>query len=195
MTRATLSLFCLLVVAAGPAHAETLYVTDILRLGLYAESTTSEQPLSYLTSGTALEVLDREGSAALVRGPDGNEGWVRATYLVAEPPARFQLAQLEAANAELAAELASTRQELAEGASKLRELENRAASAAAAGRTIESLRRQNRELDSRIARFGFMVPYSWVLAGLAVSLLLGFISGLAFLDYLIRRRFGGVRIY
>jgi hypothetical protein len=195
MTRATLSLFCLLVVAAGPAHAETLYVTDILRLGLYAESTTSEQPLSYLTSGTALEVLDREGSAALVRGPDGNEGWVRATYLVAEPPARFQLAQLEAANAELAAELASTRQELAEGASKLRELENRAASAAAAGRTIESLRRQNRELDSRIAGFGFMVPYSWVLAGLAVSLLLGFISGLAFLDSLIRRRFGGVRIY
>ena len=195
MTRATLSLFCLLVVAAGPAHAETLYVTDILRLGLYAESTTSEQPLSYLTSGTALEVLDREGSAALVRGPDGNEGWVRATYLVTEPPARFLLAQLEVANAELAAELASARQELAEGASKLRELENRAASAAAAGRTIESLRRQNRELDSRIAGFGFMVPYSWVLAGLAVSLLLGFISGLAFLDYLIRRRFGGVRIY
>jgi len=195
MTRATLSLFCLLVVATGPAHAETLYVTDILRLGLYAESTTSEQPLSYLTSGTALEVLDREGSAALVRGPDGNEGWVRATYLVAEPPARFQLAQLEVANAELTAELASARQELAEGASKLRELENRAASAAAAGRTIDSLHRQNRELDSRIAGFGFMVPYSWVLAGLAVSLLLGFISGLAFLDYLIRRRFGGVRIY
>ncbi|HUO83381.1 MAG TPA: TIGR04211 family SH3 domain-containing protein [Gammaproteobacteria bacterium] len=195
MLRASLSLLCLLAAAAGTARAETLYVTDILRLGLYSEPTTSEEPLRYLTSGTALEVLDRDGSAALVRGPDGTEGWVRATYLVSEPPARFRLAGLETDNAELTGQLTAARRELTEAAGKLSELEARMASASTAGRTVESLRRQNRELDSRIDALGLMVPYSWVLAGFAVSLLLGFISGLAFLDYLIRRRFGGVRIY
>lgn len=185
----------LLVAAAAPAQADTMYVTDILRLGLYAESSTSEDPLHYLTSGTALDVLEREGSAARVRGPDGAEGWVRATYLVAEQPARFKLARLESSNAALTTELATARRELAAASDRMTSLQGRLTSAVDAERTLESLQRQNRTLEQRVDAIGFMVPASWVLAGLGVSLLLGFIAGLAFLDYLIRRRFGGVRIY
>lgn len=185
----------LLIAAAAPAQAETLYVTDILRLGLYAESATSKKPLRYLTSGTALDVLERDGSAARVRGPDGAEGWVRATYLVAEQPARFRLAQLESSNAALTTELASARHELSAASDSVASLQGRLASADDEERTLASLQRENRAMERKIGAMGFMVPASWVLAGLGVSLLLGFIAGLAFLDFLIRRRFGGVRIY
>ncbi|MGH8495563.1 MAG: TIGR04211 family SH3 domain-containing protein [Gammaproteobacteria bacterium] len=185
----------LLVVAAAPAQAEIMYVTDILRLGLYADPATRENPLRYLTSGTALDVLERNGNTARVRGPDGAEGWVRATYLVSEEPARTRLAALESSNASLTEKLAAARRELAGASKSVASLESRLATAEDATRALEAAEQENSALERRIDSIGFMVPGSWVMAGLGVSLLLGFIAGLAFLDYLIRRRFGGVRIY
>src|SRR5690606_14220547 len=90
------SVLLLLLLGAAAARAETLYVTDMLRLGLHRASDTSDSPFTTLVSGTALEVLERTTYYARVRTPDGTEGWVKATYLVAEPPARARLHELEA---------------------------------------------------------------------------------------------------
>ncbi|CAN5135365.1 hypothetical protein BH24PSE2_BH24PSE2_04180 [soil metagenome] len=190
-----LPLLWLLLGAAAPVHAETQYVTDILRLGLYAQAETDGKPVRYLTSGTALEMLERRGNTARVRAPDGAEGWVRATYLVDEQPARFRLAQLESSHTALADELAGTRRELAAAQDTVTSLQNQLASIEDSGRSLAALERENRALQRRIGSMRYLVPGSWALAGLGVSLLLGFIVGVTFLDYLIRRRFGGVRIY
>src|SRR6185436_12169046 len=72
---------------AGSVCAETVYVTDVLRLGLYDAPNSSDKPVENLVSGTALEVLERDASYAHVRLADGREGWVKATYLVTDKPA------------------------------------------------------------------------------------------------------------
>ena len=102
-----LALIATLCACTATASAETLYVTDSLRLALYASEDMSDRPLANLTSGAPVQVLDRSASLARVRTAAGEEGWVKATYLVPEKPARTRVAELEA-------ELAGLRSENAE---------------------------------------------------------------------------------
>ena len=70
------------------AAAETAYVTDSLRLGLHHAEDTSDSPFQNLVSGAALEVLERTPSYAHVRTAEGQEGWVKSAYLVAQEAGR-----------------------------------------------------------------------------------------------------------
>ena len=83
---------------AQPALAlgETMYVTDLLRLGIHQASDTSDRPFRTLVSGTRVEVLERSTNYALVRLDDGRQGWLKAAYLVADKPARLRLTEIEA---------------------------------------------------------------------------------------------------
>src|SRR5262245_65020394 len=81
---------------ATSAAAETAWVTDSLRLGLYAEPDASGSPSQNLQSGAALEVLERTQGYARVRTAAGSEGWVKSAYLVDEKPAQLRVAELEA---------------------------------------------------------------------------------------------------
>ena len=73
---------------AAVASAETLYVTDSLRLALYESEDLSDKPLANLVSGTPVQLLERSTSLARVRTAAGEEGWVKASYLVPDKPAR-----------------------------------------------------------------------------------------------------------
>ena len=57
---ATLTAIMSLSVLAAPAPGDTIYVTDELRLGLYADEQTSGRPMRNLISGDALEVVKGE---------------------------------------------------------------------------------------------------------------------------------------
>ena len=83
-----LALIAMLCACTAVASAETLYVTDSLRLALYASEEMNDKPLANLTSGAAVQLLERDASLARVRTAAGEEGWVKATYLVPEKPAR-----------------------------------------------------------------------------------------------------------
>jgi hypothetical protein len=85
-----------------PGLCETVYVTDVLRLGLQATSDIDDRAFDTLLSGTELDVLERVPSFARVRTADGREGWVRSAYLVTDKPAQLRLLDLEAASAEAA---------------------------------------------------------------------------------------------
>ena len=63
---------------AGPAVAETVYVTDMLQLELYAARDMSGPPLKKLRSGDQMELLARDGRYAQVRTADGQQGWVKS---------------------------------------------------------------------------------------------------------------------
>lgn len=106
---AGLVLLTALILYAMPARSETLYVTDKLYLGLYPQSRDRGQQIKAITSGTRLEVLEREGRYARVRTEDGDEGWVKSQYLVGEVPALVairdverELADIRNANADVA---------------------------------------------------------------------------------------------
>jgi SH3 domain protein len=184
---------------AAPGLAETLYVTDILRLGIHQASDTSDKAFSTLVSGTPLEILERSSNYARVRPPDGREGWVKSAYLVDEKPSRLRATELEAEVSQLEDDKvgAIAAREVAEQA--LADLQ--AAIAADAG-SATALRLKNEELatenDSyrdRMDAFRGSVPLSWGAIALVVALVAGFLAGLWWLDFQSRRRHGGFRVY
>ncbi|MDH5231797.1 MAG: TIGR04211 family SH3 domain-containing protein [Gammaproteobacteria bacterium] len=71
--------------------AETVYVGDTLRVGVRAEPASQKPSLAVVNTGTALEIIDRQGSFALVKTPAGIEGWVKSAYLTSKKPARVLL--------------------------------------------------------------------------------------------------------
>ena len=183
----------------GVAGAETVYVTDSLRLGLHVAPDTSDKPFDNLLSGTAVEVLERNASYAHVRLADGREGWVKATFLVADKPAAARVIELEAAlgDVESAAVEAKTAQTTAEQelANLRGELQAKTGSSESIQETIERLERENTAHLERIERYRNTLPLAWVVPAVVVALVAGFLVGLWWLDALIRRRHGGFRVY
>lgn len=89
---------------AGPAGAESAWVSDRFEITLRTGPSTSNAIQLMVSSGTELEIIeqDSESGYTRVRTRGGTEGWVLSRYLMDEPPAREQLATLtgELTNAE-----------------------------------------------------------------------------------------------
>ena len=188
----------LLAIACGCAtsvFAETAYVTDSLRLGIHAAADTSDRAFDNLVSGTAVEVLERNTSYARVRLADGREGWVRATFLVALKPAAARLAELEAEITGLEGDVASAKAAQAVAEQELARLNSLAGSTAAMEVTVQRLQAENRAHEERLDTYRGMLPRRWVIPGIVVALVAGFLAGLWWLDARIRRRHGGFRVY
>ena len=92
-------LFILLVAASAPfaaADAQTAWVTDQFEITLRTGPSTSNAIRLSIPSGTRLEILERDPDSGYtrVRTDGGTEGWVISRYLMDEPSAREQLANL-----------------------------------------------------------------------------------------------------
>jgi SH3 domain protein len=194
-----LSLVAALCGAAASAAAETVYVTDSLRLGIHAAADTSDAPFANLVSGTALEVLERNSSFARVRAPDGQEGWVRASFLVEIKPALARVMELESEIVSLEAEVGAAHEAQRVAEEQFAELSGRVASTTGSAEALEDalgrLQRENEVFEERLERYRRSLPLPWVIAALVVTLIAGFLAGLWWLDALIRRRHGGFRVY
>jgi SH3 domain protein len=181
------------------ASAETLYVTDSLRLALYASEDMSDKPLANLTSGAPVQLLERDASLARVRTAAGEEGWVKATYLVPDKPARTRVAELEAELAGLRSENAEYRGARANADESAEQLAKSVAankdSAVAMHETVGQLQRENAAYVARLENYRGSLPLPWVGAALFLALIGGFAAGLWWLDSLIRRRHSGFRVY
>ncbi|MDJ0710310.1 MAG: TIGR04211 family SH3 domain-containing protein [Woeseiaceae bacterium] len=181
------------------AAAETMYVTDNLRLGLHAAEDTSDRAFRILESGQPMEVLIRGGSYANVRLPDGTEGWVKTAYLVDAKPAKLIVAETMEERDALATELEATKAAFAEPAAAIERLETESTDLAARLETaqteIATLQEANASIDTLKARYKGSLPLAWVGGAVAVTLILGFLFGLWYTDYRSRKRHGGIRIY
>jgi SH3 domain protein len=183
----------------GCAAAETLYVTDILRLGIHEASDTSDRPFDSLVSGAPLEIIERTPNFARVRTVEGREGWVKSAYLVTEKPAQARLAELEAELGVLRSEAAAARAARESAEKEAQRLGAQAAAGTSTAETIKDtlarLQRENDSYEARLETYRGSLPLTWVFAALALALAAGFVAGLWWLDALIRRRHGGFRIY
>lgn len=180
------------------AIAETAYVTDNLRLRLYADAELSSV-IDTLESGDAFEVLSRNSQTALVELPDGRQGYLSAGYIVYEKPARLVVEETAAEVARLTAQLDELEAAFAEPAATLDRLkaENAelTASLAAATERAEALEAENAALDRRQAQYRYSLPYTWVGGAILVCLIAGLLLGLWWADRQSRRRHGGIRVY
>jgi SH3 domain protein len=181
------------------AIAETVYVTDNLRLGMHQAADTSDRPFRNLDSGQAVEILSRDRNYAHVRLPDGVSGYVKAAYLVVDKPAKLIVAETQADKDRLQAELDDLRKQFEGPAETIASLEQQAAEL---GTQLESSRQrvmeldqQNDDLRSRQAQYQYSMPLFWVAGAIGVSIVGGLLLGLWWVDRRSRQRHGGIRIY
>lgn len=74
--------FCLtLILLSSLSQAETMYVTDVIKLRLRFEKGSDQNILGMVMSGQVVDVIQIEDKWAQVRLPDGKEGWVLTRYL------------------------------------------------------------------------------------------------------------------
>lgn len=181
------------------AAAETVYITDNLRLGLHQAEDTSDRAFRMLESGQELEVISRDRNYANVQLPDGTSGYVKAAYLVDEKPAKLIVAETAAERDALAAELEETKRAFAGPAATIQELKDEAAALteklAGAESKAAALQAENASIQGMRERYKGSLPLSWVGAAIGVCLIGGFLAGLWWVDHSSRKRHGGVRIY
>ena len=75
--------------------AESMYVTDLLKLTLRSGPSTEHKILSVVESGYQVEILEPGEDWSLVRIADGKEGYVLTRYLVPEPTHNVRLEKLQ----------------------------------------------------------------------------------------------------
>ncbi len=179
--------------------ADTVYVTDNLRLGLYEAPDTSGRPFRMLESGQGMEVLTRDRNYANVQMPNGTEGWVKSAYLVSDKPAKLIVAETMAERDALAAELEEMRLAFAAPAETISNLQSEATDLAsklqASESLVEELEEQNAGFHGLKNQYKGSLPVNWVAAAIGVCLLGGFLFGIWWVDRRSRIRHGGIRIY
>jgi SH3 domain protein len=101
-------------------HAETLYVIEQLYVTVNSAADGTGERVGQIKSADSVELLERQGDQAHVRLPSGAEGWVKASYLSADPPLRQQLntrveelEKVRKEKAQLEADLAAARSAVA----------------------------------------------------------------------------------
>jgi len=97
MMKTTLRVALLLAVLAAPtAFAAPAWVSDQFEITLRSGPSTGNAIQLMITSGTRLEVLERDAESGYsrVQTAGGTEGWVLSRYLMSEPSAREQLETL-----------------------------------------------------------------------------------------------------
>lgn len=181
------------------AAAETGYVTDRLMLGLHEAADTSDRPFRSLESGTEFEILSRDRLYAHVRLADGTEGYVKAAYVVYEPPAKLIVNQTQAEVERLTTELNEAKAAFAEPAAVIDSLKAQVATLEsdqeAARARVEELEEDNAKYQGRAERYKYSLPYKWVGGAIGVCLIAGFLAALRWVDHRSRKRHGGIRIY
>jgi SH3 domain protein len=84
-----------LILSAGLGLAETMYVTDVLKLTLRSGPSTEHKILSVVESGQQVELLEPGEDWSLVRAANGKEGYVLTRYLMTDPTHNVRLEQLQ----------------------------------------------------------------------------------------------------
>ena len=191
--------FLILFLTPLAAMAETVYITDNLRLGLHQAADTSDRAFQTLESGQALEIISRDRNYAHVRLSDGAQGYVKAAYLVADKPAKLIVEETQASNDALRSELTETKAAFAAPAATIEQLrEEITASRTISGQQEARATELSAELDEyrdRQDAYKYSLPYKWVGGAMLVCLLAGVLGGLWWVDMRSRKRHGGVRIY
>ncbi len=180
-----------MLLTALPAYADTLYVNDMLRVGVRSKPNSAESPLAVVTTGTALEVLERRGGYVKVRTEEGKEGWVNKVYLVSEPPARERLARMKAEFERVQKELDELRAESIHTTEENDKLQARLGSMLKENSNLHEQLSEFYDEDSASRRKTVRIAYVALLLALFA---LGVYLGVRWQKQKVARRFGGLEV-
>ncbi len=77
------------------AHAETMYVADIVKITVRTGPGTEHKIITMVKSGQKVEVLQPDIHWSEVRLTNGKQGWVLNRFLTTEKPCRLLLESLQ----------------------------------------------------------------------------------------------------
>ena len=183
----------LLLLMATPSSAA--YITDKLLAGLYENPDADENPTQVLSSGTPLELIETRGDFTLVRLTDRTEGWVETLLISDEKPAQVMLLELQATMGELRGKLQKTEAELEQATAVPPEEERLKSELTDANQRIEELSQALEAAQTEPSQVDRILALPlWLLPAGALLALFGFIGGIMFRNYRLRKRLGGLRI-
>jgi SH3 domain protein len=93
------------------AYAETMYVSDKMKITFRTGPGNDRKITSLLTSGQRVDVIQSSGDWVQVLLPDGKEGWVLNQYLTADVPCGTQIERLRQAHQDLKAQTTVLKEE------------------------------------------------------------------------------------
>lgn len=168
--------------------AQQVYVKDSLRVGVRAEPGNVATPISVVTTGMTLDIIERDGGYVKVRLSSGVEGWVKGTYLSDKAPSVIVLKELQVRFQALESKLEKQSQH-----EQATALNNRNLNA-----EIEQLKQANAELRiqlqaERQTGMASGLAYAWKIVLFLLVVLAGFALGVSWYRKLTMRRLAGLR--
>ncbi|MEJ2142084.1 MAG: TIGR04211 family SH3 domain-containing protein [Gammaproteobacteria bacterium] len=188
----TKQLFILLILIlcnSFTAAAETVYVSDQLRVGVRPEPDNAYAPVGVVKTGMKLEVLDRQQGFRKIKTEDGLTGWIKDIYVVEKPPAIITLQEMQEKQTTLSARV----KEMEETISSLEGTNN------SLKVQVEELKEERSRLQSLQAKSIANQQQSkstwyWWLLVLLVVLVGAFAGGVQWNRQQSMKRLGGLRI-
>ena len=104
-------LLLLLSLFAAAAGAETMYVSDMLKLTLRTGPSIENKILAVIESGQQLELIEAGEEWSRVQLPNGQEGWVLSRYLTPNETSNVKLERLQEQHKNLTAQAAELLEE------------------------------------------------------------------------------------
>jgi len=215
-----LTTFCTLASAQDSENSDNSgkdrqYVTDQLRLSLYAEPNSQSNVLKLLQSGDMLIIDEIRGPYALVTGPNGTRGWVKRGFLVTSPTSNILLREEREKNASLFDEIEKLggskmvidtyEKDMDELVAKIDKLENEKQQTQA---TMDELKQKlqgtQTQLEQRVQNKlplldvlkDTLMAYWKIIAGLLLLMLtICFLVTKAIVEARIKRKFHGIKIW
>jgi len=191
-------LCCMIYIFVNPVMAETVYVTDLLKLNVTEAPKSQGKTLTTLSSGDPLVVLERLPGYAKIRTTNDIVGWTKAAYLVTEKPPRLIVAELKKRLTELENQTAQAKKnaQIAQSnAEKYQQmLQTTEQTAQQQSEELKKLQQKNQAYESSMDQYQTSIPMNIFLIACALLFLIGISLGWYIIDYRQRMRHGGFRI-
>lgn len=198
MTKTTSAILYLLVILVTPslAWAETIFVTDQVRVTVYSGPDKSESALGEIRTGNKVELLERQATYSKIRF-NALQGWVESKYLRKVMPATVKLK-------EASKELNDVKLELRNLADKAMIMEKQLGTVnqqrdfahqtqAAREETEEKLREALASAETRAKMAEAGISIGWIVACI-VMLAIGIAAGIWWDREQNRKKLGGMHI-
>lgn len=171
-------------------HAESAYVSDVLRVGVRDVPDNTQPAHGVVVSGMKLEVLERSGGYIKIRTDKGVQGWIRETYVTNKIPAVLELDDLQTKQATLRAKLAEQDKLLKSETEKVTSLEAELAKLKTLNQHLKST---NSSVNSALAdtkAVGYLLYAIWII----MFVVMGFVAGYLWHRRQAMKQFGGLQI-
>ena len=193
-----LLILSLLVLLPSLSTAETVYVTDMLKLSVHEKPQSKGNKITTLSSGDPITVLETVPGYSKIRTQGNEIGWTKSAYLVKDKPPRLIVDQLTQQLQSLQQRSASALEEVNKARGSATEyqelLQANQQSLEQTQQQLETAVNKNNDYESSMEQYQSSIPLKLFLIACVVLFIIGVALGWFILDYRQRMRHGGYRL-